>query len=127
MCPQQSIAAPADGSEAAKPTFVFALAPGGEFRWVNISDSDDFIAAAPGLRPKFSRGAPLPRCLTTATPFDNGAKPHDAIFYLNKAEIGRPIGEVLSVLCRRALVLGGRTDSHHRTSRLNIASRLTSP
>jgi hypothetical protein len=63
-------------------------------RWVNIADRNDLIAARPDLNPMF--GAP-----PAGVVFDggwtvhNGAKPHQAEFYLTKEQTGRPIGEVL--------------------------------
>ncbi|HEX7535814.1 MAG TPA: hypothetical protein VF391_02285 [Dermatophilaceae bacterium] len=63
-------------------------------RWVNIADRNDLIAARPDLSPMF--GTP-----PTGAVFDggwtvhNGAKPHQAEFYLTKEQTGRPIGEVL--------------------------------
>lgn|GEM_PF-278934 len=63
-------------------------------RWVNIADRNDLVAARPDLRQMFG---PLP----TGAVFDggwtvhNGAKPHQAEFYLTKEQTGRPIGEVL--------------------------------
>jgi hypothetical protein len=65
-------------------------------RWINVADSDDFIAAAPDLRPMFSRGVPTTAVFESGYTVDNGAKPHEAKFYLDKIEIGKPIGEVLS-------------------------------
>jgi pimeloyl-ACP methyl ester carboxylesterase len=63
-------------------------------RWVNIADRDDLVAAQPDLRPMFG---PLPPGAT----FDggwtvhNGAKPHEAEFYLTKEQTGHPIGSLL--------------------------------
>jgi hypothetical protein len=65
-------------------------------RWVNVADSDDFIAATPDLRPMFSAGIPATAVFESGYTVDNGADPHDAKFYLAKVEIGKPIGEVLA-------------------------------
>jgi len=65
-------------------------------RWVNVADRDDFIAAAPDLRPMFSAGIPATAVFESGYTVDNGAKPHEAKFYLSKVEIGKPIGEVLT-------------------------------
>jgi hypothetical protein len=65
-------------------------------RWVNVADRDDFIAAAPDLRAMFSSGIPATAVFESGYTVDNGAKPHEAKFYLAKMELGKPIGEVLS-------------------------------
>jgi hypothetical protein len=63
-------------------------------RWVNIADRNDLVAAQPDLRPMFG-------LLPPGAVFDggwtvhNGAKPHEAEFYLTKEQTGRPISEVL--------------------------------
>jgi hypothetical protein len=67
-------------------------------RWVNVADRDDFIAAAPDLRTMFSRGIPAKATFERSYTVDNGAKPHEAKFYLAKMELGKPIGELLSAL-----------------------------
>jgi hypothetical protein len=72
--------------------------PPGVRRWVNVADHDDFIAAAPDLRTMFSRGLPATAVFESGYTVDNGAKPHEAKFYLTKIELGKPIGEVLSAL-----------------------------
>jgi hypothetical protein len=64
-------------------------------RWVNVSDRDDFIAAEPDLSKMFSRGIPPGASFESTHTVDNGADPHNAGFYLTKAEIGRPIGQAL--------------------------------
>jgi hypothetical protein len=65
-------------------------------RWVNIADRDDVVAAAPDLTPLFSDGVPADARFEGGFTVQNGAKPHDASFYLTKPETGRPIGETLS-------------------------------
>lgn len=65
-------------------------------RWVNVSDRDDFIAAEPDLSKMFSHGIPPEAIFESTSTVDNGAEPHNAGFYLTKAEIGRPIGQVLA-------------------------------
>lgn len=61
-------------------------------RWVNIADRDDLVAARPDLTGLFSGGEGV---LESALTVDNGAKPHDATFYLAKAQIGGPVAAVL--------------------------------
>jgi hypothetical protein len=65
-------------------------------RWVNVADSDDFIAAEPDLTPLFSAGIPSAAVFEGARTVDCGAEPHRARFYLTKAQVGGPIGETLS-------------------------------
>jgi hypothetical protein len=64
-------------------------------RWVNVADRDDFIAAEPHLEGFFSRGMPVGAVFEGGYTVDNGADPHNANFYLGKAQVGRPTGEVL--------------------------------
>jgi hypothetical protein len=62
-------------------------------RWVNVADRDDFIAAEPHLEGLFqgmSAGAVFEGGYTV----DNGAEPHNPNFYLGKAQVGKPVGEV---------------------------------
>jgi hypothetical protein len=61
-------------------------------RWVNIADRDDLVAARPDLTGLFTGGAGV---LESALTVDNGAKPHDATFYLAKAQIGGPVAAAL--------------------------------
>jgi hypothetical protein len=64
-------------------------------RWVNVSSGDDMVAAEPNLAGLFGdipHGSVF-ECFTV----DNGASPHSGKFYLGKNEVGRPIGDVLSV------------------------------
>lgn len=63
-------------------------------RWVNLADRDDFIAAEPDLRGLFS--VPRDAVFEGGFTVDKGADPHDAGFYLGIAELGKPVGEVLS-------------------------------
>jgi hypothetical protein len=65
-------------------------------RWVNLADQDDFIAAEPHLEGLFSQGIPAGAVFEGGYTVDNGADPHNANFYLGKAQVGRPTGEVLS-------------------------------
>lgn len=65
-------------------------------RWVNVADRDDFIAAVPDLRPMFSHGIPAKAIFEGGYTVDNGAKPHEARFYLSKSEVGKSVGELLS-------------------------------
>jgi len=69
-------------------------------RWVNIADSDDFVAAEPDLTRFFSDGLPISGRFEGAHTVDNGAEPHNADFYLTKAQLGRPVGETLSAVLR---------------------------
>jgi hypothetical protein len=66
-------------------------------RWVNIADRDDFIAAEPDLQPMFSTGIPPGALFEGGRTVDCGSEPHNARFYLTKAQVGRPAGETLSV------------------------------
>jgi hypothetical protein len=65
-------------------------------RWVNVADTDDYIAAEPNLTALFSTGIPQGARFEGCNTVDNGAQPHSGIFYLGKVEVGRPIGEVLA-------------------------------
>jgi hypothetical protein len=65
-------------------------------RWVNVADQDDFIAAEPHLEGLFGRSMPTGAVFDGGYTVDNGADPHNANFYLGKAQVGRPLGEVLS-------------------------------
>lgn len=64
----------------------FQTYPNNVRRWVNIADRDDIIAATPDLLRGFGEGA-AGRLQSTLT-VDNGAKPHEARFYLTKAQAG---------------------------------------
>lgn len=64
-------------------------------RWVNVADRDDFIAAAPDLEGLFGAGMRAEAIFDGAYTVDNGADPHNADFYLGKAQVGRPVAEVL--------------------------------
>ena len=63
-------------------------------RWVNVADRDDFIAAEPDLKALFGADMPADAVLEGGYTVDNGASPHNADFYLGKAHVGRPVGEV---------------------------------
>jgi hypothetical protein len=63
-------------------------------RWVNVADRDDFIAAEPDLKNLFSAGMPADAVFEGGYTVDNGADPHNSDFYLGKAQVGRPVGEV---------------------------------
>ena len=67
-------------------------------RWVNIADQDDFIAAEPNLEGLFHGGMPAGTTFEGGYTVDNGADPHNSDFYLGKAQVGRPVGEVFSVM-----------------------------
>jgi hypothetical protein len=67
-------------------------------RWVNIADQDDFIAAEPNLEGLFHAGMPAGTTFEGGYTVDNGADPHNSDFYLGKAQVGKPLGEVFSVM-----------------------------
>ena len=64
--------------------------------WVNIADRNNIVAAEPDLTPLFGSTAPPGAVLEGSYTVENGAKPHQADFYLTKAQVGRPIGALLS-------------------------------
>jgi hypothetical protein len=64
-------------------------------RWVNIADHNDLVAAQPDLAPLFGASKPDNASLDCSWTVDNGAKPHEASFYLTKGQVGRPIAEAL--------------------------------
>ena len=64
--------------------------------WVNIADRNDIVAAEPDLNPLFGSTVPSGAMLEGGYTVENGAKPHQADFYLTKAQVGRPIGALLS-------------------------------
>ena len=64
--------------------------------WVNIADRNDIVAAEPDLTPLFGSTAPPGAVLEGGYTVENGAKPHQADFYLTKAQVGHPIGALLS-------------------------------
>jgi hypothetical protein len=64
--------------------------------WVNVADRNDIVAAEPDLTPLFGPTAPPGAVLEGGYTVDNGAKPHQADFYLTKAQVGRPIGAFFS-------------------------------
>jgi pimeloyl-ACP methyl ester carboxylesterase len=65
-------------------------------RWVNVADRNDLVAAEPDLTPLFRASVPAGAAMEGRYTVDNGAKPHQAEFYLTKVEVGDPIGSVLS-------------------------------
>jgi hypothetical protein len=65
-------------------------------RWVNVADRDDLIAVEPNLTGLFGIGAHPEAIFEGGWTVDNGASPHDAGFYLARAEVGRPIGQTLA-------------------------------
>jgi pimeloyl-ACP methyl ester carboxylesterase len=64
--------------------------------WVNLADRNDIVAAEPDLTPLFGKTLPSGAIFEGGYTVDNGAKPHQADFYLTKAQLGRPIGALLS-------------------------------
>lgn len=67
-------------------------------RWVNVADRDDLVAAEPDLTNMFSTRIPKEAVFEGEHTVDNGAKPHQADFYLTKAEVGKPVGETLDLV-----------------------------
>jgi hypothetical protein len=63
-------------------------------RWVNVADRDDFIAAEPDLEGLFDAGVPADAVFEGGYTVDNGASPHNSDFYLGKAQVGGPVGEL---------------------------------
>jgi hypothetical protein len=72
-------------------------------RWINIADLDDLIAAEPDLTSMFSSGIPPGAAFEGSRTVDNGAQPHTGSFYLGKAEVGKPVGEILAAVGRPRL------------------------
>jgi hypothetical protein len=66
-------------------------------RWVNIADRNDLVAAEPDLTRLFSPGGTDGTVLESGWTVDNGAKPHEAEYYLRKQQVGRPIAEALGI------------------------------
>ncbi len=64
--------------------------------WVNIADRNDLVAAEPDLTALFGSTAPTGAVLEGSYTVENGAQPHKADFYLTKAQVGHPIGALLS-------------------------------
>jgi hypothetical protein len=65
-------------------------------RWVNVADQDNFIAAEPDLKELFGAGVPADAAFEGGYTVDNGASPHSSDFYLEKAQVGRPVGELFT-------------------------------
>jgi hypothetical protein len=61
-------------------------------RWVNVADRDDLVAARPDLT-SLVPGAD--GVLESSYTVDNGAKPHEATFYLTKREVGAAVAAAL--------------------------------
>jgi hypothetical protein len=70
--------------------------PAAVHHWVNVADRNDIVAAEPDLTPLFGPTAPPGAALEGGYTVENGAKPHQADFYLTKAQVGRPIGALFS-------------------------------
>ncbi|RZQ65670.1 hypothetical protein [Amycolatopsis suaedae] len=62
-------------------------------RWVNLADRDDLVAARPDLTALFPGADGV---LESGYTVDNGAKPHEATFYLAKRETGAAVAAALS-------------------------------
>ncbi|MEU3622572.1 hypothetical protein BS329_25235 [Amycolatopsis coloradensis] len=67
--------------------------PPGVARWVNLADRDDLVAARPDLTPLFPGADGV---LDSGYTVDNGAKPHEAAFYLAKRRTGEVLSAALS-------------------------------
>lgn len=65
-------------------------------RWVNIADRNDLVAAEPDLSSLFSASRPADAILDSGWTVDNGAKPHEAAYYLRKKQVGKPVAEALN-------------------------------
>jgi hypothetical protein len=63
-------------------------------RWVNVADRDDFIATEPDLKGLFGASVPAGAVFEAGYTVDNGADPHNCDFYLGKAQVGGPVGEI---------------------------------
>lgn len=61
-------------------------------RWVNLADRDDLIAARPDLTRLFPGADGV---LESRFTIDNGARPHEASFYLTKRETGDAVAGAL--------------------------------
>lgn len=66
-------------------------------RWVNIADRNDLVAAEPDLTLLFPQSGRDDGVLESGWTVDNGAKPHEAEYYLRKRQVGTPIAEALSL------------------------------
>jgi hypothetical protein len=64
-------------------------------RWVNVADRNDLVAAEPDLTEMFG-SLPSGSSFDGGWTVENGAKPHEARFYLTKPQTGLPLGEVLN-------------------------------
>lgn len=69
-----------------------AKVPDGLARWVNVADRDDLVAARPDLTALFPGADGV---LESGYTVDNGAKPHEATFYLTKPAVGEAVAKAL--------------------------------
>lgn len=65
-------------------------------RWVNIADRNDLVAAEPNLIDMFPTTRTSTAVFESGWTVDNGAKPHQAEYYLRKQQVGQPIAEALN-------------------------------
>jgi hypothetical protein len=65
-------------------------------RWVNLVDHDDMVAARPHLTAVFDVNRPPSAQFDSTYAADNGAKPHNAKFYLTKTTTGAVIAEAIA-------------------------------
>ncbi|WP_327097173.1 GPI inositol-deacylase [Nocardia vinacea] len=64
-------------------------------RWVNIAAPDDIVAARSDLHTVFDQGRPNGAVFEDTWKVDNGSKPHQIKFYLNKESCGKAVAESL--------------------------------
>jgi hypothetical protein len=60
-------------------------------RWVNVADTDDFIAGEPDLTDLFSRGLPDGATFERGYTVDNGAQPHSGTVSFYRERITPPV------------------------------------
>jgi len=78
--------------------------PPNVLRWVNVADRDDLIATDPDLQGLFSAGKPASAVFDGCYTVDNGAVPHNCLFYLGKVQVGAPVGEVFRSVIAAAIL-----------------------
>src|SRR5262249_25779647 len=71
------------------PTYPTQVTP-----WVNLADRNDIVAPRPDqLRAAIAATRPEPAPFHNGHTLHNGARPHNARFYLTKISCGQPIAE----------------------------------
>jgi hypothetical protein len=68
--------------------------PHGLAKWLNLSDPNDFVAAAPDLAQFFGENKPVDASFESWTT-DNGSDAHEAVNYLGKTEVGAAVAAAL--------------------------------